>query len=73
MNAINNKKNNTLARKVQQRLINQAPIRAHTEIFEESDAQSRADLQAIKYPKSCSTKLSQPSKHRYLKIYFKDS
>jgi len=36
MDAISNKKTNTLARKAQQRLINKAPQRAHKEVIKDS-------------------------------------
>jgi hypothetical protein len=44
--ALRNKKDNNIARKKQQQLINKAPKKAYKEIFKDKNAQPRASLQA---------------------------
>ena len=42
--ALHNKKDNNIARKKQQQLVNKAPKKAHKEVFEDNNAQPRASL-----------------------------
>ena len=52
IDALHNKKDDKIARKKQQQLINIAPKKAHKEIFKDNNAQPRASLQAVKDPET---------------------
>ena len=71
--ALRNKKDNNIARKKQQQLINKAPKKAHKKIFKDKHAQPRASLQAVKDLETGKIETQPTKQAQIFEKYFKDS
>ena len=68
--ALHNKKDNNIARKKQQQLMNKAPKKAHKEILKDRNAQPRANLQAVKDPETGKIETEPTKQAQIFKKYF---